>query len=689
MAVATESYERKKLAEAARNREKSKAGREIGPLPEPVDPERRERCLASLRKFAETYFAEIFACPWSQDHLDLIADLERVIAHGGQKAMAMPRGSGKTSLTIVASMWALFQGRHRFLVFVGATQKDAEDSLKVILGSLEDNDLLADDFPEVCYPITRLEGVHQRRLLLDGEPIKVELCADSITLPDVAGSVCSGSTIKVAGITGRIRGLKQRMPDGSIARPSLVVIDDPQTDESAKSLSQSDTRERILNGAILGLAGPRRKISAIMPCTVISADDMADRILDPARNPVWHGTRTKFLAEMCDQESESWKLWLQYVEIRKRCQRERRPADEATDFYRENRAVMDAGTRASWEHRFNEDEISAIQNAWNFISDRGFPAFQAEYQNTPIALVKASESRVTGDGLIERLNRLPRGVVPVWCSRLTAFIDVQESCLFWMVCAWSDNFAGTIVDYGTWPEQSLNYFTLHQVRKTIAAASPGQSFEAALYSAVNGCVNWLASREWERQETSPLRVERLLIDANWGDSTEVVKAVCRATSHSNVVLPSHGHFFRISTTPLNERSVKPGDRVGTYWRIPVPERGKSRHVLWDANWWKTFASQRLTTAIGGAGAVQIWGTFPEEQRMLFDHLTSEVPVPVESQGRTGDEWTKLPGRDNHYWDCFVGNCVAADMLGCKVLDGPISQRRRVSVPSHMVAGRAR
>jgi len=51
-------------------------------------------------------------------------------------------------------------------------------------------------------------------------------------------------------------------------RPALVVLDDPQTDESARSLSQCANRESVLAGAVLGLAGPGKKISGIMPCTV-------------------------------------------------------------------------------------------------------------------------------------------------------------------------------------------------------------------------------------------------------------------------------------------------------------------------------------------------------------------------------------------------------------------------------------
>ncbi len=53
--------------------------------------------------------------------------------------------------------------------------------------------------------------------------------------------------------------------------------------------------QSILAGAVLGLAGPGKKISGIMPCTVIRPGDMADNNLDRNRHPEWNGERTKMV----------------------------------------------------------------------------------------------------------------------------------------------------------------------------------------------------------------------------------------------------------------------------------------------------------------------------------------------------------------------------------------------------------
>ncbi|MDW8264248.1 MAG: hypothetical protein RMJ52_02835, partial [Gemmataceae bacterium] len=241
--------------------------------------------------------------------------------------------------------------------------------------------LLLADFPEVCYPIQCLDGIANRCAgqLYHGERTHIGWTAREIVLPTIPGSKASGAIIKVAGITGRIRGMKYKRADGQTVRPTLVVIDDPQTDESARSLSQCATRESILAGAVLGLAGPGKKISGIMPCTVIRPGDIADNILNRDKHPEWNGERTKLVYAFPTHE----KLWQRYAEIRAESLRAGRHGEGATEFYRQHQAAMDEGAVVAWPERFNHDELSAIQHAMNLkLQDEA--AFFAEYQNEPL-----------------------------------------------------------------------------------------------------------------------------------------------------------------------------------------------------------------------------------------------------------------------------------------------------------------
>ncbi len=174
--------------------------------------------------------------------------------------------------------------------------------------------------------------------------------------------------------------MKYKRADDETVRPSLVVLDDPQTSESARSLSQSQARESILAGAVLGLAGPGRKISGIMPCTVIKPGDMADRILDREKHPQWQEERMKMVYAFPPNQ----KLWDRYAEIRAEDMRMGGDGSRATEFYREHRQEMDAGAEVAWADRHHEDELSGIQHAVN-LKLRDEATFWAEYQNQPVA----------------------------------------------------------------------------------------------------------------------------------------------------------------------------------------------------------------------------------------------------------------------------------------------------------------
>src|SRR4029453_10797924 len=185
--------------------------------------------------------------------------------------------------------------------------------------------------------------------LYQGRRTHIGRTAKEIVLPTIPDSPASAAIIKVAGITGGIRGMKYKRRDGKTVRPCLVVLDDPQTDESARSLSQCATRESILAGAVLGLAGPGKKISGIMPCTVIRPGDMADNILSRDKHPEWNGERTKMVYAFPTNE----KLWAKYAEVRGESLRSEHGLTDATTFYKANREAMDEGAIIAWPERFN------------------------------------------------------------------------------------------------------------------------------------------------------------------------------------------------------------------------------------------------------------------------------------------------------------------------------------------------
>ena len=140
----------------------SLAGRDIGQLPTPVDPVRRLRAKDDFRFFCDSYFPLTFHLPWSPDHLKVIAKIEEAVLKGGLFAMAMPRGNGKTSQAEIACLWAVLYGHRDFVALIGSDEGHAMDMLESIKTELDGNDLLLDDFPDVCFPIQCLGGIANR-----------------------------------------------------------------------------------------------------------------------------------------------------------------------------------------------------------------------------------------------------------------------------------------------------------------------------------------------------------------------------------------------------------------------------------------------------------------------------------------------------------------------------------------------
>ena len=239
-----DAYEKLKERARARNVAIALAGRDIGELPAVVDPERKARAASDFRFFCESYFPLTFHLPWSPDHLKVIAQDRAGGLRGGLFAMAMPRGSGKTTQSECACIWAVLNGHREFVCLIGSDEGHAMDMLESIKMELDGNERLLEDYPEVVFPIQCLDGIANRcnGQLYQGERTHIGWTAREIVLPTMPGSIASGAIIKVAGITGRIRGMKYKRADGQTMRPSLVVIDDPQTDESARSLSQCATQ---------------------------------------------------------------------------------------------------------------------------------------------------------------------------------------------------------------------------------------------------------------------------------------------------------------------------------------------------------------------------------------------------------------------------------------------------------------
>ncbi len=654
--------------------ERRAAGRDVGAPPPPKNPKRRKKCARDLLAFSRTYFPQRFVLEFSNDHLRAIKLLQSAVLDGGQFAVAMPRGSGKTTVCEVACLWAILNGHRRFIFVVASDAAAAESICSNLRAELDGNDLLGEDFPDAVHAIRALEGIARRAegQTSEGERTHLIWTKNEVRLPNTAPG--GGSVIRTAGITGRIRGAKAPLSDGSQVRPDLVLVDDPQTDKSAKSPAQVASRMKTLASTILGLAGPGQKISAAVTCTIIEKGDLADQLLDRALHPEWQGLKCSLMYAM----PTATKLWDEYAEMLREEMRTEKPHDQSTAFYVKHREEMDAGAMPAWPQRHEPAEISATQHAMNLRIKRGEAAFAAEYQNSPQDPYASGEVvQITAAAVLRKTTNAERGVVPVEDSVLTVGIDVQEKILLYTVAGWNPAFGGDVISYGAYPEQGRPYFTLPQVERTMAKAHDGASWPAALYASLEALVATLCGQEWKRDDGTVARVERVLIDAGYGESTDTVYKFCRQSDHSAILLPSFGRAVAAGATPMDEWKKKPGERIGASWRIPKPTMRQTRHCLFDADRWKSFVADRILDPAGQYTSLGIYGK-ASDHRMLADHLSSELRTRVAANGRVSEQWKKKPNQENHWLDTLTLSAVAASIMGCKLDEKAVVKRAQAN-----------
>ena len=342
---------------AKRSRDATASVADIGEIPPVKNVRRRASCRLNLLKFLRTYFPNSTGLsPFSDDHKRVIARIKQCILGGGRFVNAVYRGFAKSTISENAALWALLYGHRKFVAIFGADATAASGNIDSIKLELAENDFLAEDFPEVCHAVQALEGKPQRcgSQTHGGALTHIEWTADKIVLPTIAGSVASGSVIVTRGIEGGSRGLKHKTPDGHNRRPDFIILDDPQTDESAGSSLQVNKRLAVVRKNLLKMSGHQSGLAIVVNATVIQRNDMVDQLLNPKLNPSWQGERIPLVRKWSDAHDT---LWKEYERLRNNYAADvvgsqKEAHARATAFYLANRGPMDAGCVVSWAHCF-------------------------------------------------------------------------------------------------------------------------------------------------------------------------------------------------------------------------------------------------------------------------------------------------------------------------------------------------
>lgn len=651
-----------------------------------VDAARREGCRNDLLAFLTTYFPKSTGLsPFGMSHSSAIRRLEKAILEGGLFINVFPRGYAKTTISENAAIWALLYGHRKFIPIFGADANAACGNIDSIKTELSENDLLYADFPEACHAIRALEGKPQRCASqtftpgnIEGfepsEETKPELTriswtADMIVLPTImlpdGYSASSGGAITTRGIEGGARGMKYKRHDGTQQRPDFVMVDDPQSDASANSSTQIKKRLNVIQKSILRLGGHGKRLAVVINATIIQPDDLIEQMMDLTRFPAWQSQRIKMVNKFADSHET---LWLdKYATIRNTYDPDiigdqQRAHREATEFYRTNRELMDAGADVSWNDCYeHEVEISAIQHAYNILIDDGEEVFASECQNDPKPKSEGTGQQLSAKEVQRRTNKVARGIIPAACDKVTAFVDVQGEALYWIAVAWdSKSFSGHVIDYGVYPEQPTRQFELAKLRVKLSAVHPHMEYGARVFAGLESLKPKLTERAWKREDGADFTTSRVLIDYGYEPSADAVFTFSRQSR--GVALPSKGKGIGAKRAPFDQWKKRDGETHGKAWKVS-PSRTQLV-ALFETNYWKSFVRDSLFAPLLSKTAMYLYGDDPKHHELLADHFAVEKYTTVSAEGRTIDEWDNPSNWfDQHWWDGIVGSAVAASMVG--------------------------
>ena len=612
--------------------------------PTPQVKAARTRTEKSLTVWMMHHGGEAFDQPFAPDHKRVIAKIEHAINHGGLFALAMPRGQGKTTILKWATLYCLLTGRRSFVVVIAATAEAAQAIIDFARQQIQESDTLHEHYPHVTTYARKTQGkaiIANQQLRADGKSSGIKWSKKTLVLPEVIGEngkgyLSNGAILEGHGLTGHIRGQWSDTKSGKTLRPDFVLLDDPQSRESAESESQCNMRERIITGDVLGLAGPRKKIAAVMPCTIVRDGDLAGRFLDHDKHPEWSGETCR-MVDKWPKEQDG--LWAEYTILYRSGIADGRGPKEANTFYRSNRKAMDAGSKVSWKERVRDGELSAIQTAENLLIETG-DQFYAEYQNKPLRK-QFSVYTITPELIQSRADpmREMHTVPESWAmgaSVTVAATDINHYGLHAAHVAFEREQTAAVIWYGNDDRITVPQNTPEQQRKQIITKML-ENHAGAIVDLRPVPAMWIIDGGYEHE-----MVQRFVQGNPKSRIPGCTTMVARGYS---------GLYYKPYKSRIAGKTVIDGGEI----RAHLTKWPMGKGIAWNSHYWHEISQRAWLGAIGTPGSCSLpKGSHSDFATQMCCDMLSEK---LESKGGTIWIYHKEPGR-NDYGDvaamCYMG-----------------------------------
>lgn len=313
----------------------SKVARQVSSLGGSTEVSRE---LSTL-DWGNRYLSAHFRRAPSKMHLWLGKQLDSFDTCRGMKLNVIgPRGGAKSTIaTLCFALRNAVEGKEPYVWVVSDTKNQARTHLENIRAELEENELLARDYPQACG-----RGARWRSTSLQ---------------------LKNGTVIESFGTGQRLRGRRQREN-----RPTLIICDDLQNDGHIVSAAQRETSRQWFYGTLLKAGTSHTNIVNL--ATALHRDALAMQL---HQTPGWQSR--KF------QAIETWptntSLWADWERIY--CDVDNPNSSEvAFDYYNLNRTAMDEGAALLWPE---EEDLCTLMK---MRVEGGRTAFEREKQSCPI-----------------------------------------------------------------------------------------------------------------------------------------------------------------------------------------------------------------------------------------------------------------------------------------------------------------
>ena len=662
VAEKTSGYDSRRKYKAEWESKKRALANEIS-IPPCVSWQRRGDRLADPVEFIRGYFWPFFENPRpiNADQKEAIETIVRAAKYSTSECIVAPRGDWKTETAKALIIYLMLAEITTFPLLVCATGVLAGYSYTAIKDQFENNDLLFEDFPEVCLPARTLIGAPQKanKQTHGFQRTRIAWTQHHIILPSVLDlnedgsraenydgvkSRYGGYTMTYRGLDSGIRGINIRGH-----RPSFALIDDPETEESARQDGQIDTRTKIIDKAIGGLRGGGKKLTRVILGTLQNSKCLTKKKLDQ-----WGGKRYQGVYKW----PKNIDLWDEYIDIwREEEQKGEKEHRRSFQFYVDNQEAMNEGVEVASEENFDSTptsdgsplELTAIQHIYNEWAEKGRDYVLTEIQNDPPEEQGPDTSRLTAQIVMSRISGLQRREFPPDTDELIAGIDLGKRWHHWASTAWTGNSIGRVTDYGVIDMPMMRTDTQKE------------AIEIAIYKSLHQWRDEMLA--WSQQP------DMVLIDA--GEYEGAVYRFILEVGRPFVACRGRGDW-RGGKTIKDRRETDIYGQPAEYWYGSLLPNGIWLYHFHDEHY-KLFLQNRWLTRTFDDHNVLQDGSLslfvpsePREHTSFAKQQVAEIWTEEFQPGKKKTKGFKPVHVNNHWLDAMKLCCVGANMRGIRL-----------------------